>query len=66
MLEKIEVETVLRGTLSLSGCSIQVKVSRSKLTLTGNAGVHYDSALALQLGPVIGYAIVSLQEIGVQ
>lgn len=36
MLEKTEVETVLKGKVSLSGCAIQVKVSRSKLTLTGN------------------------------
>jgi hypothetical protein len=36
MLEKTEVETVLKDKVSLTGCAIQVKVSRSKLTLTGN------------------------------
>lgn len=36
MLEKSEVEKVLKSTFSLAGCAILVKVSRSKLTLTGN------------------------------
>ena len=34
-MEKMEVETVLKGTGSLSGCSIKVGISRTKLTLTG-------------------------------
>ena len=41
MLEKSEVEMVLKGTLSLNGCTILVKVSRSKLTLSGN--VHSEN-----------------------
>jgi osmotically-inducible protein OsmY len=35
MLEKNEVEPALKRMASLSGCSIQVKVSKQKLTLTG-------------------------------
>jgi osmotically-inducible protein OsmY len=35
MLEKNEVEPALKRMVSLSGCSIQVKVSKQKLTLTG-------------------------------
>lgn len=35
MLEKNEVETALKGVVSLRGCAIHVKVSRAKLTLTG-------------------------------
>jgi osmotically-inducible protein OsmY len=36
MIEKSELESVLRGTSSLSGCNISVKVSKSKVTLAGN------------------------------
>ena len=35
MLEKTDVEGVLKGTMSLIGCNIKVGVSKSKLTLTG-------------------------------
>jgi osmotically-inducible protein OsmY len=35
MMEKMEVETVLKDTGSLSGCNIKVAISRTKLTLTG-------------------------------
>ena len=35
MLEKTDVEGLLKGTVSLVGCSIKVGVSKSKLTLTG-------------------------------
>lgn len=35
MIEKSELEAVLKGTLSLSGCNIKVKVSKSTIMLTG-------------------------------
>jgi len=35
MIEKSDLEGVLKGTLSLNGCSIKVKVSKSTVTLTG-------------------------------
>ncbi|HXB08679.1 MAG TPA: BON domain-containing protein [Puia sp.] len=35
MIERSELEGVLKDTLSLSGCRINVKVSKSKITLTG-------------------------------
>jgi osmotically-inducible protein OsmY len=35
MIEKSDLEAVLKDTLSLSGCSIKVKVSKSTVTLTG-------------------------------
>ncbi|HTR31479.1 MAG TPA: BON domain-containing protein [Puia sp.] len=35
MIEKSDLEGVLKATLSLSGCSIKVKVSKSTVTLTG-------------------------------
>jgi osmotically-inducible protein OsmY len=35
MIEKSELEGVLKGTLSLSGCAITVKVSRAKVILAG-------------------------------
>ena len=35
MIEKSDLESVLKSTLSLSGCNIKVKVSKSKVTLTG-------------------------------
>jgi osmotically-inducible protein OsmY len=35
MIEKMEVEGLLKGTASLSGCSIKVGISKTKLTLTG-------------------------------
>jgi osmotically-inducible protein OsmY len=35
MIEKSELETVLKTTLSLSGCYIKVKVSKATVTLTG-------------------------------
>jgi osmotically-inducible protein OsmY len=35
MIEKMEVEGLLKDTASLSGCSIKVGISRTKLTLTG-------------------------------
>jgi osmotically-inducible protein OsmY len=36
MIEKSDLEGVLKGTLSLSGCDIRVKVSKAKVTLTGS------------------------------
>jgi len=36
MIEKYELEGVLKGTLSLSGCNIKVKVSKAKVTLAGS------------------------------
>jgi osmotically-inducible protein OsmY len=36
MIEKSELEGVLRDTLTLNGCNIKVKVSKSKVTLTGS------------------------------
>lgn len=35
MIEKSDLESVLRSTLSLHGCTIKVKVSKSTVTLTG-------------------------------
>ena len=35
MIEKSQLESVLKGTLSLSGCTINVKVSKSKVILSG-------------------------------
>jgi len=35
MIERSELESVLKGTLSLNGCNISVKVSKSKVTLLG-------------------------------
>jgi osmotically-inducible protein OsmY len=35
MIEKMEVEGLLKNTESLSGCSIKVGISKKKLTLTG-------------------------------
>jgi osmotically-inducible protein OsmY len=37
MIEKMDVEGLLKNTASLSGCSIKVGISRTKLTLTGTA-----------------------------
>jgi hypothetical protein len=38
----------------------------SQLTISSEAGFHYDEALAVQIGPIIGYSLVSSQEIPVQ
>jgi osmotically-inducible protein OsmY len=35
MIEKSELEGVLKKTLSLSGCTINVKISKQKVTLAG-------------------------------
>jgi osmotically-inducible protein OsmY len=35
MIEKSELEGVLKGTLSLIDCNITVKVSKAKITLSG-------------------------------
>jgi len=35
MIEKSELESVLKSTLSLNGCNINVKISKSKVTLAG-------------------------------
>ena len=35
MIEKMDVEGLLKNTESLIGCSIKVGISKSKLTLTG-------------------------------
>lgn len=35
MIEKSDLEGVLKNTLSLTGCAIKVKVSKSTITLTG-------------------------------
>ena len=35
MMEKSDLEGVLKDTLSLIGCNIKVKVSKSTVTLTG-------------------------------
>jgi osmotically-inducible protein OsmY len=35
MIEKSELQGVLKDTLSLNGCAINVKVSKSTVTLTG-------------------------------
>ena len=35
MIEKTDVEGLLKNTASLIGCSIKVGISKSKLTLTG-------------------------------
>ena len=35
MIEKSDLEGVLKGTLTLSGCDIKVKVSKSTVILTG-------------------------------
>jgi osmotically-inducible protein OsmY len=35
MIEKSDLEGVLKGTLSLIGCTIKVKVSKSTVTLIG-------------------------------
>jgi osmotically-inducible protein OsmY len=36
MIEKSDLEGVLKDTLSLSGCNIKVKLSKAKVTLTGS------------------------------
>jgi osmotically-inducible protein OsmY len=36
MIEKSDLETVLKTTLSLSGCNIKVKISKSTVMLTGS------------------------------
>ena len=35
MIEKADLEGILKNTLSLSGCLIKVKVSKLKVTLSG-------------------------------
>ena len=35
MIEKSELDSVLKSTLSLSGCTIHAKVSKSKVILSG-------------------------------
>lgn len=35
MIEKSDLEGILKNSLSLTGCTIKVKVSKSTLTLTG-------------------------------
>lgn len=35
MIEKSDLEGILKNSLSLTGCSIKVKVSKSTVTLTG-------------------------------
>jgi osmotically-inducible protein OsmY len=35
MIEKMDVEGLLKNTASLNGCSIKVGISKTKLTLTG-------------------------------
>jgi osmotically-inducible protein OsmY len=35
MIEKSDLEAILKNSLSLTGCSIKVKVSKSTVTLTG-------------------------------
>jgi len=35
MIEKSQLESVLRSTLLLNGCTINVKISKSKVTLSG-------------------------------
>jgi osmotically-inducible protein OsmY len=35
MIEKSELDGVLKRTLSLSGCTINVKISKQKVTLAG-------------------------------
>jgi osmotically-inducible protein OsmY len=35
MIEKSDLEGVLKETISLNGCTIKVKVSKSTVTLTG-------------------------------
>jgi len=35
MIEKSQLESVLKSTLSLNGCTINVRISKSKVTLSG-------------------------------
>jgi len=35
MIEKSDLEGILKNSLSLTGCTIKVKVSKSTITLTG-------------------------------
>jgi osmotically-inducible protein OsmY len=39
MIEKSQLESVLRSTLSLNGCTINVKISKSKVTLSGRVQI---------------------------
>ena len=48
---------VLSGSGNFSGA-----LTAASLNITGAADVHYDEALALQTGPVLGYELVSWQE----
>jgi len=36
MIEKSQLESVLKSTLSLQGCTINVKISKSKVILSGS------------------------------
>ena len=36
IIEKSDIEGVLKNTLSLSGCAIKVKISKGTVTLTGS------------------------------
>ena len=36
IIEKSDIEGVLKSTLSLSGCTIKVKISKGTVTLSGN------------------------------
>ncbi len=46
MIERSDLEGVLKDTLSLSGCSIKVQVSKSKITLTGRVNTPEQKAEA--------------------
>ena len=35
MIEKADLEGILKNTISLTGCAIKIKVSKSTITLTG-------------------------------
>ena len=50
MIEKSELEGVLKGTLSLNGCNIKVKVSKSKVTLTGSVHTAEQKSEAERIG----------------
>ena len=50
MIEKSELQSILKGTLSLSGCNISVKVSKSKITLLGSVHTAEQKSEAERIG----------------
>ncbi len=51
-------KVTLTGNGDFSG-----SLTASQLTISGNSNFHYDESLALQIGPVLGYSLVSWREV---